>query len=240
MRFDTARCSMQGGRPYNEDSVFCATADQGLLALVADGLGGHGGGDVASQTAVKVFSDGFFGQPGISGPFLSRLAELADLAVRRRQMPGRQMKTTLVVFAAMGESYTILHAGDSRCYVFREGELLSRTRDHSVPQMDVEAGRISEEQIRFHEDRNKVLKVLGAEEPLQPEIDAERKLQPGDGILLCSDGFWENVWENEMLADYLKAQSAEEWLAYMLTRLGRRQDERSDNYSAVAVLVRDA
>lgn len=239
MNFDTAQCSMQGARPYNEDSIFCTLVEQGLLALVADGLGGHGGGDVASQTAVKTFSAGFLKQPESGGAYLMQLAELANQAVLKQQTPGVRMKTTLAAFAALGGKYAVLHAGDSRCYVFRDGRLFHRTKDHSVPQMDVEAGRISEEKIRFHEDRNKVLKVLGAAEPLRPEVTAEGELRPGDGILLCSDGFWENVWENEMLADYLKARSAKDWLSYLLARLGRRLNDHSDNFSAVAILVKE-
>ena len=238
MKFWTAQCSQAGARPYNEDRVLCGRVEQGLLALVADGLGGHGGGAEAAETAVSACWQCFQAEPGVGQSELIRLAENANTAVCRLQGPGNQMKSTLVALAAYQDSWAVVHVGDSRCYHFREGRLFSRTIDHSVSQMEALSGTITDRQIRFHPDRNRVLRALGGGPEVRPEVSKPELLRVGDCFLLCSDGFWESVWEDEMLADLVKSQTPEDWLTYMCGRIGPRLGSHSDNYSAVAVFCR--
>ncbi len=238
MKFWTAQCSQMGARPYNEDRVFCGKTGDGLLAVVADGLGGHGGGAEAAQAAVDSLWKDFQEAPGTDRDTLARLAEHANEEVRQRQTAGKQMKSTLVALAAVQDRWALVHVGDSRCYHFRDGQLLSRTIDHSVSQMEALSGRITDREIRFHTDRNKVLRALGGGDTVRPEIREAEPLQPGDCFLLCSDGFWEYVWEEEMMADLVKSQTPGDWLGYMCGRIGRRLNEHSDNFSAAAVFCR--
>ena len=235
MKFWTAQCSQPGARPYNEDRVFCGRTDQGLLALVVGGLGGYGGGADAAQAAVDSCWRDFQAAPGTGREALQQLAQRANEEVRRLQRSGGQMKSTLVALAADQGMWAVVHVGDSRCYHFRDGQLLSRTIDHSVSQMEALAGRITDREIRFHADRNKVLRALGGGEEVRPEVRPAEPLQPGDCFLLCSDGFWEYVWEEEMLADLVKSRTPEDWLRYMAGRIGKRLNPHSDNFSAVAL-----
>ena len=101
--------------------------------------------------------------------------------------------------------------GDSRFYFFREGRLLLQTEDHSVPGAVARMGQMRYEDVRFSEDRNKLLKVIGNSEGLNMQsIPKEVELQPGDAFLLCSDGFWEYVYEQEMEIDLSKSSDTQQ------------------------------
>lgn len=237
MRFQSAQCSMKGARPYNEDTVFFSEIPSGFLAVVADGLGGHGGGETASRTAVEVLSEEFMAEPEIVEENIERILQRANDAVLSGQRPGLQMKTTLAALFASGNRYAAIHVGDSRIYHFRDGQLVFRTEDHSVPQMAVLSGEITEGQIRFHEDRNRVLRALGGDKKIKPGIRIWEGCTEQDVFLLCSDGFWEYVWETEMMADLVKSDSPEKWLNYMIGRIGKRYSDKNDNFSAVAIFA---
>jgi serine/threonine protein phosphatase PrpC len=102
--------------------------------------------------------------------------------------------------------------------------------------MEVLRGNIKQEDIRFHPNRNKVLRALGIE-GVYPEISGVQKVCIGDAFLLCSDGFWEFITENEMLIDLSKSRNAEEWVSFMLWRVGSRIQAGTDNLSAVAMII---
>ena len=149
-----------------------------------------------------------------------------------------QMRTTAVIAISDFRSIIWGHIGDSRLYYFRTGRIDSQTRDHSVPQALCNAGEIKPADIRFHEDRNRLLRALGANERCEPSIGkAPRSLEASDALLLCSDGFWEYVIESEMEDDRRAADNPKEWLRRMETRLVQRARGEHDNYSAVAVFV---
>ncbi|MCD2493021.1 serine/threonine-protein phosphatase [Lacrimispora sp. NSJ-141] len=237
MRARASGCSFQGSRKYNEDTIFYEETDTGFLAAVADGLGGHGGGAEASDAAVRSFVQGFRETPQITEENLRSLLEQANRIIRDRQTERQKMRTTFVSLVCGEKEWAAVHVGDSRLYWFQNGFLRFRTLDHSVSQMAALAGEIGEEQIRFHEDRNKVLRALGGTEMVRPDIMRQEGSPAGSAFLLCTDGFWENVWEDEMLTDLLKSGTPKTWLSYMLARIGRRMDEKSDNLSAVAVFI---
>lgn len=228
----TAQYTDIGGRPRNEDAVRIQEKCGGVLAMVADGLGGHGGGDRASQAAVQLVCDGWNGQAD-SG-ILRALILKAHEKVQSMQGGFYAMKTTAAVLALRGEEAVWAHAGDTRIYHFVDGRKVYQTADHSASQIAVTLGEITTEQIRFHEDRARVLRALGQEGGLKVETHAEPLSRGKHAFLLCTDGFWEYVLEHEMEAD-LCADSPAAWLDRMRARLAERAPEGNDNNTAAAV-----
>lgn len=223
-----------GGREENEDSVrFLRRGDDSLLLVLADGLGGHGGGKTASAAAVEAVCSVWEGQAD-PGDLADRIAR-AHQAVREKQTPDCMMKSTVVLLALRGQQAAWAHVGDSRLYHFHQGKLEFQTRDHSASQVAVLLGEITPEQIRFHEDRGRILRALGQEGDLRPET-GEQTLPPGrHAFLLCSDGFWEYVLEQEMEEDLRTAADPQGWLDAMRGRLSRRTPPDNDNNTAAAV-----
>jgi serine/threonine protein phosphatase PrpC len=233
MYFDSYAFSGIGGKKVNEDSVRLASDQNSLIAVLADGLGSHGGGDIASAVVADKISEGFI-KAETEAEMTALFAE-ANEAVIAHQTRGTEMKSTLVTLKITGGKSTFMHAGDSRGYIFRDGGIYFQTFDHSIPQMEVLRGNITADMIRFHPDRNKVLRALGVRE-ITPEISKAETVFGDDAFLLCSDGFWEYVTELEMITDLAKSQSAEMWVSYMLERIGKRIEENNDNLSAIAVI----
>lgn len=241
MTFESARRSHPGGRKRNEDSAGFEVVDGVGCWIVADGLGGHGAGDVASQAAVRRVLERFVADPQLTGDRVTRLVDEAHAAVIEAQeeagYPG--MRTTISLVVADGKNAMWAHVGDTRIYHFRDGVVLHQTEDHSVPQMLVEAGEIEVEDIRSHPDRSRILRALGQEEAPKPSASRSEKLRAGDAFLLCSDGWWEFVTEREMELDYAKSRTPDEWLDHMSDRILTRAEGEFDNLTAVGVFVRE-
>lgn len=236
---DMAGCSEKGGRNHNEDTVLVKNMGYRQCALVADGLGGHGGGDIASQTAANIIMEGFESEEAMDTDALIRIFEEANRAVVKKQTMTCRMKTTCVGLFIEEAKAWWGHIGDSRLYHFVDGALNSCTKDHSVSQMAVDAGKITWEQIRFHKERNKLYCALGSRIPIRPEV-GQADLDDGHfhAFLLCTDGFWEYVLETEMMVDLAKSRRPVEWLDYMVSRLEKKVTGYHDNYTAAAVFYR--
>ena len=148
------------------------------------------------------------------------------------------MRTTLVALVGAPKGVLWAHLGDSRLYHFSGGDIIYQTRDHSVPQAMADAGNITVDEIRHHEDRNRLLRALGNEENLRPAVEKTvYPVDPGDAFLLCTDGFWEYVMETEMIADLVRSPDPETWLNLMAARIRERAKDGHDNYSAIAVIA---
>jgi serine/threonine protein phosphatase PrpC len=242
--------SRQGGREHNEDACGHWHSERHLCCVVADGAGGHGGGDIASKLAVRHVIEQFAAAP------LDTPEEVADLlmdtnaTVLRHQASGgvqRDMHSTVVaLFIDLGDGRALWgHAGDSRLYVFRNGQMLTRTRDHSVVQQLVDAGLLSPDQLRRHPQRSELLSALGTEADLIRVSAASRPwaLRDGDVFLLCTDGLWEFVNEAEMSASLARAANPADWLGRMgdivLHHAAHRGDAHHDNFSGIALWVGD-
>ena len=132
------------------------------------------------------------------------------------------------------------HIGDSRLYFFRDGELAAHTLDHSVPQMLVNLGEITFEEIRGHEDRNRLIRVIGTEwEGSSYELSQEIAIRDNDSFLMCTDGFWELINEQQMVETLKNAKSVEEWMNSMVEIVMENgKDVNMDNNSAIAVWFR--
>lgn len=241
MKIKTALLSEKGGRSKNED--FCSYHEQGGYAcfVLADGLGGHAGGELASRYAVEGILRAFTDDPGYTTEQIRRYLLSAQEYVKASKTEEYKffsLKTTVVIFITDFKKTRWAHIGDSRLYRFSKGKLVFQTKDHSVPQMMVNSGEISSEQIREHEDRGRLTRVFDDENEVKPEIlEKPVKLKRKDAFLLCTDGLWENVWEEEMANELKKAETQEQWLKSLKSILLSRVDQNHDNYSAISIWV---
>lgn len=236
--FKIATYTNTGGRPHNEDTVmWTKRAGKSACVVVADGLGGHGGGELASAKAAELICGRWAGQA--DEEVLANLVKAGNEAVLAIQTPQCSMKTTVVVLNLMPGRAVWAHVGDSRLYRFYEGKLKFQTCDHSSAQIGVMLGQITPDQIRHHPDRNRVLRALGQDEELQVETGS-CAIGPGrTAFLLCSDGFWEYVLEEEMEKDLNAASDPEEWIRLMRKRLSDRVPADNDNNTAAAVWIEE-
>ena len=167
-------------------------------------------------------------------------AQDAVLLKQKINLETKLMSTTLVLLVLEDGKAQWGHIGDARLYLFRNGEILKQTRDHSVPQMLVQVGEIKPEEIRHHPDRSRLLRVIGHPwEEIPYEISEEQSVRSKDTWLLCSDGFWEYITEDEMCRTLREASDMTDWLLRMehiVQEHGRGYD--MDNYSAICVQVR--
>lgn len=254
----SAQMTDLGGREENQDYKATCKFLPLQQFIVADGLGGQGGGRVASIEATQKMlcevprnpDAGVKPEDYFSPAWLTEKFELSHHHVRKEQTRKQElsrMATTMLVLMIMDDKAIWGHVGDSRLYLFREGKIHRQTRDHSVPQMLVSSGEITEADIRHHPDRNRLLRALGDNrEKIQARVHEEETLQEGDVFLLCTDGFWEYVTEDEMLACLYGSANPDDWLKRMeaqylipATEKEARQEGKAkadnDNYTAIAV-----
>ena len=190
-------------RDGNEDAVACWPHDDGILFAVADGLGGHNAGEVASSLAIEVLGQEMEKAPR-NWPVnkrLKRAVQEANLRIvtKATTVPElRKMGTTLTASAVVGSTLATAHVGDCRLYLMRGGKLTQMTKDHSWVGEQVEYGILTAEEARTHPRRNVLSRCLGHE--LIVGIDVlTMTIQPGDILLQCSDGVHTLLSESEML-----------------------------------------
>ena len=239
MKIEIASCSYQGGRDYNEDSVRYLERDGVCAVVVSDGLGGHGGGQIASSVVTDCITQAFMENPKIDRDYIRQLFEEANARVIVEQSPTLKMKSTGVALFIEDDSAIWGHAGDSRLYHFVDNCLTDRTLDHSMSQMAVFSGEITEEQIRHHDDRNRVLRAFGGDDHIKVEVSPPLSLKSEfHAFLLCTDGFWEYVLDPEMEHDLANCETPYDWLQMMVQRIDDQELKDNDNYSAAAVFVK--
>lgn len=244
MKMEYSFLTDRGEREINEDAAGARVTEACGCFAVADGLGGHAGGEVASSLAVQTFLQDFDGetQPERTGTgdFLKKSFNDAQERILKGQAEDRRsgdMKTTMTALVRFGRYIQWAHVGDTRLYCFRDNRLVRRTYDHSVPQMRVYAGELKESEIRGNEDRNRVLRVLG-KEWTRPEYDLSEVIEaePGQAFLICTDGFWEWVLEDRMMSCLRSAETPDEWLKAMRREVLKKGTGKGmDNYTAIAV-----
>lgn len=245
MKFTIYQESRPGKRPNNEDRLAHCYSRDALLVVVADGMGGHYYGEIAAQIAVQSLMESFQHEasPKIKDPFffLNRSMINAHSAIldfteahRLKDSP----RTTCVACLVQDNIAHWAHAGDSRLYLFRNGKVLTHTRDHSRIQLLIDQGMINQAQAATHPDRNKVYSCLGG--PHDPEIELSRKtpLETGDVLALCSDGVW-GVVPDDLLALALKNDNLMKAVPALLDQVEARGGPNADNLSIVAVRWED-
>lgn len=234
--------SDQGGRSQNEDfcDVFCKNTE--CLIVLADGLGGHGGGRLASEIAVHAFGDLWkdnIGRPITKEMLFERTRDANQKILEKQTAQVKMMATIVALYLDTKDKKAMwIHLGDSRLYHFVNGKIVFCTFDHSVSRLAVLTGEIGFDEIRSHPDRNRLLKAVGTEELSLPEYgDAVLADGSREVFLLCSDGFWEYVTEAEMEQTLVEATDPEAWLAAMRGILQKRVRGNNDNNTAVAVFI---
>jgi serine/threonine protein phosphatase PrpC len=248
MSIQTAILSEPGGRESNEDACGYLNREGRFCAVVADGAGGHEGGQVASRLAVRTLLSRFSEDPAAGAAALDDLVRDTNRAVLdgRASSPDlAQMYTTIVAVAVdlRGASMSWAHCGDSRLYWFHEGLLIERTRDHSLVQSLVDAGVLQDDELRAHPKRSTLQSALGMdeEELALASLPTPRPVAGANVLLLCSDGVWEHI-PDAMLEDLLRQSATpDEWLAGigLAVTQATRSAKSHDNYTALAVWLHE-
>ncbi len=212
----------------NEDTVGC---DETLnIWLVADGMGGHAAGEVASRIAKDAFIEQM--QHGVDAVQSTLDAHAAIASSAEAQQAQHGMGSTLVAMQIADQHAHLVWVGDSRCYLWRNGVLSVATHDHSYVQLLIDQGHLTEETARDHPKRNMVTQVLGLGEP-QPDTHA-LPLQSGDWLVLCSDGLNDELTDAEITEELVAADGDVEQVAELLIQRALAHGGR-DNVSVVAV-----
>ena len=238
MKFSVFQISRKGGREKNEDRMgYCYTKGSGLF-LLADGMGGHPEGEVASQMTLQVISALYQleAKPEIAD--VAAFFNTAIMAAHRQILRYAAEKglidtprTTLVAAIVQGGSATWMHCGDSRLYLVRDGEMLARTRDHSY--LEQQAAK-PDAVMPVGMNRNVLYTCLGS--PAKPVYDVTGPVQllQGDRILLCSDGLWGSLEDSDIVF-HLAQKSVGIAVPNLVERALIKGGAHSDNVTAIAM-----
>jgi serine/threonine protein phosphatase PrpC len=241
MKFSIAQETRIGQRRQNQDRIAHWRTPECLLLAVADGLGGHAYGDVAAQMAIELLGEAFAreAKPKIAEPgaFLFRAFGAAHTAILREADKRRlddTPRTVLVACIIQDGRVCWTHVGDSRLYLLRQGRILHRTRDHTLVQQLIDEGRIREEAVASHPERNRLLQCIGGYQAPRPDPASNAPLEKGDLLVLCSDGFWGPLTQRHILHALL-TRPLERAIPELVDLAEARAGGHSDNISVVAL-----
>jgi PPM family protein phosphatase len=235
LRIEYAELSLLGDREDNQDRVTVSAGEHAVLLVVIDGMGGHSDGSRAADTALKSLLESFrqtslplFDPLGFLHMALSRAHDEVAKLGNGQSIDTRPRATTAICLVQEGAAFWA-HIGDSRVYHMRQGKILQRTRDHSHVELLLREGKITEEELPTHPMRNFVECCLGGD-PAIPEmtVSGRHVLQPGDVLLLCTDGIWANLRDSD-IAGFFREDNQE--LRAWLEALGRRAVQASTPFS---------
>ena len=236
MKFSVFQLSRRGGREKNEDRMGYSYTRDAVLFLLADGMGGHPEGEMAAQIALQTLStlfqrDAKPSLPSVQG-FLATGVMAAHHQIIRYASEQALMdtpRTTLVAGLIQDGELHWAHCGDSRLYVVRDGGLLSRTRDHSYIEAQASAGASTE-----GVNRNVLFTCLGSTVRPMFDVAGPLKLREGDKLLLCSDGLWGSVEDDEIVS-MLASVPVADAVPALVERALLTAGERSDNVTVIAL-----
>ncbi len=239
MMFDVYEYTNQGGRSYNEDSVGHRASGNDGIFVVADGLGGHSFGEVASACVRDTLLELW---PPATPDYSRWIGDSFTEANRRILMLQKEkntvLKSTAVVLLITNGQAIWAHSGDSRLYYIHGGSLCEMTEDHSVAFKKYKGGEIRRDQIAKDEDQSSLLRTLGGEDRYEPTVRiCDRPIERGDGFFLCSDGAWEYLRDEEIAIDMLKAENAKHWSELLRVRMLDRIQSGNDNLTLLTVMV---
>ncbi|MCR4923433.1 MAG: protein phosphatase 2C domain-containing protein [Lachnospiraceae bacterium] len=239
MDIDHYSYSNPGGRSHNEDAIGSKLSGEKGIFIVADGLGGHKKGELASEYVVESMLEAFEADSSMDRSLWLKesLARINSGILELQKENDCIMKSTAVVLCIEGEKACFGHVGDSRLYYIHNMDIDYITHDHSVAYKKYMAGEISRLDINTDEDQATLLRSLGSSDRYEAEVAEAVTMESGDGFMLCSDGIWEYLHDDEVLVDYLKAEDARNWAERLLLRVIDRVDQNNDNLSVITVLV---
>jgi len=242
LRVEYADISLLGGREENQDRVSAAVAEHAALLVAVDGMGGHAHGARAAQVTQQVITESFWHSPqplfdplGFLHLTLGRAHE--EVVKLGMQLPLEQRpRATCAICLIQQNASWWAHIGDSRVYHVRRGELVARSRDHSHVELLLREGLINAEQAQTHPMRNFVECCLGGD-PILPDMTLSRRraIEPGDLMLVCTDGFWGPLKDPEVAGSLNGNGKLREELLELGTRAVKRAGPGSDNTSAAAL-----
>jgi serine/threonine protein phosphatase PrpC len=241
MKFSIFQDSRIGARRYNQDRIGHWYTRDSLLLVLADGMGGHLLGEVAAQIAIDTLASAFQEQAltRIADPdrFFSKTIGRTHAAIddyaSRLKLPDSP-RTTLVACVVQDGHAWWTHVGDSRLYFIRRGSIVARTRDHSRVQQLIDQGRIREEAVSSHPERNMLLRCLGGGHTPHIEPTTSARLAKDDIVLLCSDGFWGPLTHRQLVGG-LTEKGLLEATPELMTLAETRAGAGCDNVSVVAI-----
>lgn len=235
MKLDSFTFTTTGGRDENQDSVGKYEQGDCGVYVVADGLGGHAMGSAASEIIVTtLLSESLpFGTEALR----SKIAASNDGILALQAKHNCVAKSTVAALSVQGDRAYWANTGDSRVYYFHNDQQAFVTADHSVAYKKYRAGEITRAQIAEDEDQSCLLRALGGQSRWEPEAGMLERVSAGDAFLLCSDGLWEYVLDEEMLAELLKAETARDWARALLLRALDRVKPGHDNLTLITVMV---
>ena len=249
MKILSSTICKQGGREYNQDYLDLSVTENGACLVVCDGLGSYYGSEVASRICSQKIIECYTqikavdAERAVKPEFCQSYIQSAHNCVideKERNPNIKSSCTTVACVVSDFKSTVISHIGDTRVYLFKNKKLHFQTKDHSLSQISVEMGRIPLRDIRSDKDQNKLTRVLGSNYYIPPDCDIYNSpLAVGDAFILCTDGFWEYVYEEEMEEDLAFSNDPAIALARMEQRLLSRVTKFNDNYSAIVAMVVD-
>jgi serine/threonine protein phosphatase PrpC len=232
-----------GGRRANEDALGQLAARCGMCFVISDGAGGHFGGAIASRLVIDSVLFEIERATDFSSSVVERAFALAQARLAGRQSEDPSLATMSATVAALlidptGRLAIWGHIGDSRIFHFRRGALQSVTRDHSLVQRLVDAGYVREERAAGHPNRNLLYAALGAEGETSPTIErGPVQLSDGDAFLLCTDGFWGRVEQDQFEHHLQLSANVDEWLESLRRVVADDIPSGADNYSAIGIWI---
>ena len=241
MKFTIFQNSRQGPRPYNQDRLAYSYSKDAMLLVIADGMGGHRHGEVAAQLAVTTMTDAFqhLATPSLTSPakflieHIQQVHDMIDQLAQDQDMLEAPRTTIVAAVVQRGMLYCA-HAGDSRLYHFRNGHLLYRTEDHSIVQSMYNKGMITKAEMANHPYRHKIYSCLGGDVPPKIELADRQELVEGDTVLLCTDGLWGAV-SDEQIKQILCGSSISDNVTQLLDLAESAGKENGDNMSAIGL-----
>ena len=233
--YETACLTDIGGREEQQDRAAVIAAHDAHLLVVADGVGGHTGGALAAKTVIDVANEAFVDFDRNEPP--ARLLERIAMSAHERinvlgGARGLNAHSTCVLLYVDAETAAWAHVGDSRLYRFENGRLAGRTLDHSIVELMHLQGRITEEEMKTHPEKNRLYEALGGSQRPQVEADGKQSA-PGDGFLLLSDGVWENVAVADLEAA-LRGDDLAAALGRLIEKAKAQGGAECDNLAAAA------
>ncbi len=224
-----------GGRDNNEDSVLAVNVGESYLFVVADGLGGHECGEVASGILVRELEAQFRASPE-KFDLEQAIKNGNNCILAEQARTGKKMKTTAAAVYINRQRTVVANVGDSRSYLFKNGAIVFQSFDHSVAQMAVQSGEIKASEIRSYPDKNILTRALGSAAELKVDI---YNIENGfyDAVLIGSDGFWEYVLEDDMCRLLNQDGTLNDWLGRMREIKRMNAPANCDNNTAVAAFV---